>query len=125
MLEQQAGSAESLPREIRLRFWFALGKIREDLGRYEQAFAAYREGNRLKHAHLTVDEAGADEMLARIVSVFTADFMRQRGACGYRGKAPVFIVGMPRSGTTLIEQILASAAGIHGAGELRDLSEVV
>ncbi len=125
MLERQAGSAESMPLEIRLRFWFALGKICEDLGRYEQAFAAYREGNQLKHAHLDIDEAGADEMLARIMSVFTADFIEQRSAGGYRDKTPVFIVGMPRSGTTLIEQVLASAQGIHGGGELRDLDQIV
>ncbi len=126
MLESRIKDADSLPLDLRLCFWFALGKIREDLGRYDDAFAAYREGNRLKHHTIQVDDKVDDAVVERIVATFDQTLFAAKRGQGYStpGKTPVFIVGMPRSGTTLLEQILASCEGVHGAGELRFVSEI-
>ena len=150
-LERNLDKASSMPDKTRIRYWFALGKAREDVGRYDEAFAAYAEGNRLQHAMLPCDEVRADEMLERVMAVFDREFFAARKDVipfidknctfplkgrellpdftenGIKGsdKAPIFIVGMPRSGTTLLEQILSSHPVVHGAGELLDLSEVI
>ena len=114
-----------MPVKARIRYWFALGKAREDVGHYDEAFAAYAEGNRLQHELLPCDEARADAMLERLTTVFDRDFFAARREVRGCDKAPIFIVGMPRSGTTLLEQILASHPAVHGAGELPDLNQVI
>jgi hypothetical protein len=114
-----------MPVPERIRYWFALGKAREDVGRYDAAFTAYTEGNRLQHDRLPCDEARADEMLARLIAVFDRDLFAARRDVRGGDKTPIFIVGMPRSGTTLLEQILASHPAVHGAGELPDLNQVI
>jgi tetratricopeptide (TPR) repeat protein len=128
IMEQQLGRVADMPMDTRIHYWFALGKMREDLGRYDESFAAYQEANRLRHALLPVDEAADEALLQRMLAVFSAEFFASRAQSalfGENGKAPIFIVGMPRSGTSLLEQILASYPGVYGAGELSDLSEVV
>lgn len=124
-LERNFARAGDMPAPARIRYWFALGKAREDAGRYDAAFAAYAEGNRLQHERLPCDEARADEMLARLIAVFDRGFFAARRGVPGGDKAPIFIVGMPRSGTTLLEQILASHPAVHGAGELPDLNQVI
>lgn len=127
-LEALVAQASSLPVAARIRYHFALGKAREDVGEYDRAFAAYAEGNRLQHGLLPHDDAQTENMLARIKTIFSRDFLTKPvGASpgNQTGKTPVFIVGMPRSGTTLIEQILASHPAVFGAGELVDLHEVI
>jgi tetratricopeptide (TPR) repeat protein len=96
----------------------ALAKALEDCGDYDRAFAHLREGNDLKRARIHYDEAAALGFFKRISAVFDCGlFNRFRGA-GDPSLVPVFVLGMPRSGSTLIEQILASHPKIHGAGEL-------
>ncbi|BAV35040.1 sulfotransferase [Sulfuricaulis limicola] len=124
-LERNLAKAGAMPVPARIRYWFALGKAREDVGRYDDAFAAYAEGNRLQHELLPCDEARADDMLARLIAVFDRDFFAARRDVPGGDKTPIFIVGMPRSGTTLLEQILASHPAVHGAGELPDLNQVI
>ena len=124
-LERNLAKAGDMPVEARIRYWFALGKAREDVERYDAAFAAYAEGNRLQHELLPCDEARADELLQRLTTVFDRDFFAARRDVRGSDKAPIFIVGMPRSGTTLLEQILASHPAVHGAGELTDLNQVI
>lgn len=127
-LHTLAAQAASLPVAARIRYNFALGKAREDVGEYDRAFAAYAEGNRLQHSLLPHDEAQAEAVLTRIKKIFTPDFLTKPDGAfppNLGGKTPVFIVGMPRSGTTLIEQILASHPNVFGAGELIDLHEVI
>ena len=109
----------------RIRYNFALGKALDDTGDYDAAFAAYSEGNRLQHAILPMDERRADSMLEQIINVFDESFFEARKHWRGSDKSPVFIVGMPRSGTTLLEQILCSHPSVYGAGELVDLSEVI
>lgn len=128
MLEGVFARRQQLSDHARIRYAFALGKALDDIGDYDRAFAAYEEGNRLQHALLPTDEARADALLQQIMAVFDAKFLAARKS--WQGandttRTPVFIVGMPRSGTTLLEQILCSHASVHGAGELIDLNEAV
>lgn len=97
---------------------FALGKIYDDCGEYDKAFQYYRAGNAIEHTRLNYDRKAQDKLVADTMEVFTGDFFSRCADFGCTGKLPIFIVGMPRSGTTLIEQILASHPEVHGAGEL-------
>lgn len=112
------------PRE-RVDLHFALGKALADLGDHEQAFRHYLEGNALYRASISYDEALALGGFERVKRVFTADLVRARAGRGEPSDVPIFIVGMPRSGTTLVEQILASHPRVFAAGELRDLGRLV
>jgi Flp pilus assembly protein TadD len=97
---------------------YALAKALEESGDYGRAFAHLRKGNDLKRARIHYDEAAALGFFERISAVFDSRlFNRLRGA-GNPSSVPVFVLGMPRSGSTLVEQILASHPQIHGAGEL-------
>ncbi|RJG07398.1 tetratricopeptide repeat protein [Noviherbaspirillum cavernae] len=128
MLETLADVAESLPLEARIRFHFALGKAHEDVGDHDRAFAAYARGNRLQAGLHPYDEAWADALCVSIKATFDRRFFEQRPrieAGDSKGRTPVFILGMPRSGTSLIEQIFASHPDLFGAGELKDLSDVI
>lgn len=124
-LERNLDKAASLPVKARSRYWFALGKALEDVARYDEAFTAYAAGNRLQHELLPCDEVRADEMLDRVQAVFSREFFETHKEVTGSDKAPIFIVGMPRSGTTLLEQILSSHPAVHGAGELLDMHEVI
>jgi tetratricopeptide (TPR) repeat protein len=124
-MEAMLPQVPSMPPETRLRFWFAIAKAWEDIGRYDEAFDAYSRGNRLKRATFKYDvnttRASCDDIIRR----FDAGFFAENKGGGYADETPVFIVGMPRSGTTLIEQIMSSHTGIFGAGELKDFCDAV
>lgn len=124
-LERLSTKLPELSETLRVRYWFALGKMREDIGGYDDAFAAYAEGNRLKYAQLPPSEVNKAELIEHVRTVFNETFFVNHPKPVRAGKAPIFIVGMPRSGTTLIEQILSSHPDIHGAGELPDLEDLV
>jgi tetratricopeptide (TPR) repeat protein len=105
----------------RLRLHFALGKAWLDIGDVERAFAHLDEGNRMKRATLAYDADASEQWLAAVAAQFPpASFERRRGG-GEPSQTPIFVIGMPRSGTTLVEQILASHPRVHGAGELAHL----
>lgn len=124
-LEEVANKAESLPVEARMRFWFAIGKAREDVGRYDDAIYAYNQGNRLKRASFQYDESKMKGNIDDIIRHFDSALLKKLGKGGCKDETPVFILGMPRSGTTLIEQILSSHSAVYGAGELRDLGDAI
>jgi len=124
-LESLGHKLPSLAENTRIRYWFALGKMREDMRRYDDAFAAYAEGNRLKHTLISPNEAGKVALVERVRAVFDEQFFASRPRPVRADKAPIFIVGMPRSGTSLIEQILSTHPDIHGAGELPELEDLV
>jgi tetratricopeptide (TPR) repeat protein len=124
-LEALAHQRHKLPEASRARLCFALGKAREGLGEYERAFNAYAEGNRLKRATFSYDEAQAERILTSLTSLFDHEFINARRDQGNPSTLPIFILGMPRSGTSLIEQILASHPRVYGAGELNDLNEII
>src|SRR5262249_29730026 len=87
-------------------------------GDHERSFRHLLEGNALKRQEIVYDEAATAGLFARIREVFTHEVMRERRGLGDPSSAPVFIIGMPRSRTTPIEQILASHSKVFGAGEL-------
>jgi tetratricopeptide (TPR) repeat protein len=124
-MQALARDMEALPPSERVSLHFALGKAHADLGEHERAFRHYAEGNALHRAGLTYDETLTLTGFERLKRVFTADFIRARAGGGDPSGLPVFIVGMPRSGTTLVEQILASHPQVFGGGELRDLGRCV
>jgi tetratricopeptide (TPR) repeat protein len=101
---------------------FALAKALEDTGDFERAFAHLRRGNELKRSQIHYDERGTGEMIRRVAAVFDRGMLDRAHGTGDPSAAPIFVLGMPRSGSTLIEQILASHHKIHGAGELEDLA---
>ena len=97
---------------------FALGKMYDDLGEYDRAFEHFRRGNEILKRHVPFDRGGLERLVEDLEAGFgEAWFDRVRG-WGDPSPRPIFIVGMPRSGTTLVEQILASHPEVHGAGEL-------
>jgi tetratricopeptide (TPR) repeat protein len=106
-----------LGHEIGLRY--ALGKYFDDVKQYDEAFNHYRQANELTRRYGTkYDGAKLEQRVDRIIRSFDAAFTRQHLAQGSASELPVFIVGMPRSGTSLAEQILASHPAVFGAGEV-------
>lgn len=114
-----------LAEEGRVNISFALAKIHEDRGNVDTAFAYYRGGNDLKARTLTFDAERHVDYVDRVIATFDQDFFAARRDFGVCSDLPVFIVGMPRSGTTLVEQILSSHPAVHGAGELDDVRHLV
>lgn len=104
---------------------FALGKAWMDAGDAGRAFWHLDEGNRRKRATFAYDPDAADAWIDDIIAAFPADAAKRPQAVVAGSEQPVFVVGMPRSGTTLIEQILASHPAAFGAGELSVLQDIV
>lgn len=104
-----------------IRLNFALGKAYEDCGEAETAFHHYAEGNRLRATFATYDPKMVTEWVDRSVALFTPAFFTKRRDQGAFGRDPIFIVGIQRSGSTLVEQILASHPAIEGTAELAEL----
>lgn len=98
---------------------FALGKVWEDNRDYDQAFEHFLYGNRLKHGYSRYDEARQVEFYRNYIRIFSTSFLANHSGAGTRDETPIFIVGMSRSGTTLVEQILASHPQVHGGGEMQ------
>ncbi len=101
----------------------ALGKINNDLKRYDAAFHLFAEAKELAGANFDIRQYR--KHIDGTIAYFTPSFYRQKKDLGDRTDRPVFIVGMPRSGTTLTEQILSSHARVKGAGELQDMERIV
>ena len=100
---------------------FALGKALEDRGEAEASFNQYATGNALRRAEVGYDPATIRDHVDRSLALFTPEFFAARANQGSPSTAPIFILGMPRAGSTLIEQILASHPAIEGTGELPDI----
>ncbi|HXC55704.1 MAG TPA: sulfotransferase [Rhizomicrobium sp.] len=103
---------------------FALGKALEDAGDAAAAFAQYALGNALKRAQAKYDATAMTAFVARAEALFTPEFFAARAGQGSDAPDPIFIVGLPRSGSTLVEQILASHSAVEGTMELPDLIAV-
>jgi tetratricopeptide (TPR) repeat protein len=114
-----------LGAEDRLHFHFALGKAAEDAGDHATAFASYAEGNRLRRATLAYDADETTALVRRAQALFTPGFFASRRGSGAEAPDPIFVVGLPRSGSTLVEQILASHPAVEGTMELPDLLGLV
>jgi tetratricopeptide (TPR) repeat protein len=114
----------SLSADERIDLHFALGKVLADVGDHRGSFQHLLKGNALRRQQTDYDEAAALGRLARIRAVFSAELFQRKLGLGDPSRTPIFILGMPRSGTTLIEQILASHPQVFGAGELRYMAAV-
>lgn len=104
---------------------FALGKAYMDIGDADLAFKHLNEGNRLKRAGSDYDPDATSRWMEAVGNIFTPEFLQRLSGQGASSAQPVFVLGMPRSGTTLVEQILASHPSIHGAGELQYIQKIV
>ncbi len=107
--------------EDRLHLNFALGKAFEDRARPDVAFRHYAQGNAIRHAQMGYDPAATTAQVDRAIGLFTSELFAARGGKGCEAPDPIFVVGMPRSGSTLIEQILASHSMVEGTMELPDM----
>jgi tetratricopeptide (TPR) repeat protein len=118
---EAALGAPGLSDDDRLHLHFALGKALEDRGAAEPSFRHYAAGNAIRREQLPYDRADTDEQVARAKRIYTADFFAERAGWGCPAPDPIFILGMPRAGSTLIEQILASHSQVEGTMELPDI----
>lgn len=109
----------------RVHLHFALGNGLDALGEHATAFEQLRAGNALRHSLAPHDAERFSALVRRSEDLFTAAFLEARAQFGARAADPIFILGMPRSGSTLIEQILASHPSVEGTEELQDLTGVV
>jgi tetratricopeptide (TPR) repeat protein len=126
MIGALANDIGALPQQEQIELHFSLAKIAADLGEHDRAFRHLHEGNALKRRETPYDEAATLGRLRRIREVFTANRLARRcDAPTGSDPVPVFIVGMPRSGSTLVEQILATHSHVVGGGERKDLDKAI
>ena len=119
-MERAAADGETAA-EDRFHIAFALGKAFEDRGEHARSFDWYRRGNTLRRSGLRYDPQRAEAAMRRHAQVCTAEFFRAREGWGASEHDPIFIVGLPRSGSTLLEQILASHSQVDGTMELPNI----
>jgi tetratricopeptide (TPR) repeat protein len=120
--------AEASPKTApvdRHHLCFALGKALEDRGETEEAWQYYARGNALKRAESRYRPEVMEINTARQIQICTKDFFRRRAGWGDPRRDPIFILGLPRSGSTLLEQILASHSEVEGTQELPDIQRMV
>ena len=110
-----------LSDEDRFHFHFALGKALEDAEDYAASFEHYAEGNRRRRAAIFYEPGETNTLVQRSKALFSREFFEQRSGFGTDAADPIFIVGLPRSGSTLIEQILASHSQVEGTMELQNV----
>ncbi|MEX2450018.1 MAG: tetratricopeptide repeat protein [Rhodospirillales bacterium] len=119
-LLDKAKDLETLSPENQVHLRYALGKYYQDIGSYDDAFGHFKAGASLKRGMLTYDPATIENALHGVAHFFDPGALSGIPAYGAPDDAPIFILGMPRSGTTLVEQILAAHPQVHAAGELKD-----
>jgi tetratricopeptide (TPR) repeat protein len=116
---------ESLDTEARVNFNYSLGKAYEDRGDYDQAFNRYERGAKLRLSNEDRDSMHPGTSHDEIIKTITPEALQRNKDYGDPDPAPIFIVGLPRSGSTLIEQILASHSQVDGTRELPDLPRII
>lgn len=123
-LVARAAVADGMPETKAMPLHFALGKCYEDTKQYDLAFRHYQEGCRLKRKRIEYSAENTELTVRNIEAFFSAENVARLRGAGSDSALPIFVLGMPRSGTTLTETILASHPMVHGAGELPDLVKV-
>jgi tetratricopeptide (TPR) repeat protein len=124
-MENLLSDAAALAPEQQINLHFAVAKAYDDLGRHDDSFHHLRAGNAIKRGTVAYDEAATLSDIARTGELFSAELMRKLEGGGATSAIPIFIVGIPRSGSTLIEQILASHPQVCGGGELPHFADAV
>jgi len=115
---------EQLKEEDRYHLHYALGKALEDAADYATSFAHYEEGARRRRALLDYRPADVSAQVQRTKALFTPALLKARAGQGSAAPDPIFVIGLPRSGSTLLEQILASHSQIEGTMELPDIAHI-
>ena len=113
----------STDTQSRIMLGFSLGKVYQDMERDKDAFMMWSKANKLKRSTYQYSINERINFFNQIKNVFNTDLLSRYKGCGLEEKTPIFVLGMPRSGTSLVEQILASHPQVHGAGELEYLQE--
>lgn len=124
VIQAQISRADLTP-EDRFHLHYTLGHAFEQRGAFEQSWRHYAQGARIRRGEIDYDAGQTTARRRRLESVLTRSFFEARADVGCTDEAPIFIVGLPRSGSTLIEQILASHSTIEGTMELAEISNLV
>lgn len=112
---------QTLAPSEKAKICFSLGKAREDLKEYEKAFSFFQEGNQQQRLDIPFHFEMEKKFFRSLEEFFSKELLQSLGNLGASSSRPIFILGMPRSGTTLTEQILSSHPEVYGAGEIPDL----
>jgi tetratricopeptide (TPR) repeat protein len=118
---EAALARDDISDEDRFHLDFALGKAREDAGDYASSFAHYAAGNALRRTKIVYDADETESFVDRSIALFTPELLAERAGQGCPAPDPIFILGMPRAGSTLVEQILSSHSLVEGTSELPDI----
>ena len=113
-----------VPEREKVHFLFSLGKAFEDMGNYDESFEYYKRGNDLNRGRTTYDPKAVEALSERLKQFFTEERFHENKDFGDNSNSPIFVVGLPRSGSTLIEQILASHSKIEGTMELPNIMNI-
>lgn len=124
-LEALAREEETFSEDQKVELNFALAKAYDDLKRYDDAFDRLQKANKIKRRLVPYDEVQMMNFFREITAAFTPELMEAKRGVGHPSEVPVFVVGMPRSGTSLVEQILASHPSVCGAGELTFVQDLI
>ncbi|WJW75197.1 tetratricopeptide repeat protein [Thiohalobacter sp. IOR34] len=118
LLESPAGLSHTSLKNLH----FNLGRLLEEKGEYDRAFEHYRRGNEVRSP--AFDRGALDRETGAVLTCLDREFFQRAPRAGHGSRRPIFIVGMPRSGTSLVEQILASHPEVFGAGELAEIGQI-
>ena len=124
-LEEKAKTVDEMPGRRAVSLHYALGKAYDDIKRHEASFQNYAKGAALKRGMIRHDPAIFTALVDRIIATFTREHLSKLRESAITSDRSIFVLGMPRSGTTLTETIIASHPDVHGGGELRDLHRLM
>jgi tetratricopeptide (TPR) repeat protein len=122
---EELAREDGLDIEERIKIRFALGKALRDIGQFDRSFDHVSHASALKRSRFAYAEGPALAFFQHLSAIFTGPSMAEKSRAGLCTPLPVFVIGMPRSGTTLVEQILASHEHVFGAGEIEDFKKAI
>lgn len=125
VIERTAGRLDEFDPAGRSQVLYALGKTYEDRGEYDRAFDCMAEANALRRKTVDFDIEETERRMESIAEVFDAERIASLAGAGDPSARPIFVLGMPRSGTTLVEQILSAHPAVFGAGEHSILNDLI